>query len=84
MDHKSERPWEQCASSTACQEIDMSARQFLVLGASVLTLCLLCVCGRAPAEKMQGQVVRLAELEIDPAEFHCALAASSESAERGR
>src|SRR5574341_1029050 len=47
----------------------MNAKQFLILGASSLTLCLLCVCGRAPTEERQGRVVRLAELEIDPAQL---------------
>lgn len=47
----------------------MKARRFLISGASVLTLCLLCACGRAPAEQTQGRMVRLAELEIDPAKL---------------
>lgn len=47
----------------------MNAKQFLILGASVLTLCLLCACGRTPAEKTQGRLVRMAELEIDPAQL---------------
>ncbi|MEH2321279.1 putative quinol monooxygenase [Nostoc sp.] len=47
----------------------MKARRFLIPGASVLTLCLLCACGRAPAEQTQGRMVRLAELEIDPAKL---------------
>lgn len=47
----------------------MNATQFLFLGASVLTLGLLCSCGRAPAEKMQARMVRIAELEIDPAQL---------------
>jgi hypothetical protein len=42
----------------------MNAKQFLVLGASVLTPSR---CGPALAEERQGQYVRLAELEIDPA-----------------
>lgn len=81
MDIKSERPLEQCASSTACYEINMNAKQFLILGASALTLCLLCVCGRAPAKKMQGQVVRLAEIEIDPAQLENYKAALREEIE---
>jgi quinol monooxygenase YgiN len=47
----------------------MNAKQLLVLGALALTLCLLCVCRRAPAKQMQGQLVRLAELEIDPGQL---------------
>jgi quinol monooxygenase YgiN len=47
----------------------MTTRPFLSLGASVLALCLCYACGRAPAEPEQGRVVRLAELEIDPAQL---------------
>jgi quinol monooxygenase YgiN len=47
----------------------MNAKQLLILGAAVLTLGLLCTCGRAPAEKTQGRMVRIAELEIDPAQL---------------
>lgn len=47
----------------------MTAKQFLFLGTSVLTLGLLFTCGRAPAEKTQGRMVRIAELEIDPAQL---------------
>ena len=44
----------------------MNAKQFPILVASVLTLSL---CGGALAEEMQGRYVRLAELEIDPAQL---------------
>ena len=44
----------------------MNAKQFLILIASVLTLSL---CGGALAKEMQGRYVRLAELEIDPAQL---------------
>ena len=44
----------------------MEAKQFLIFGASVLMLSL---CGSAFAEEMQGRYVRLAELEIDPAQL---------------
>ena len=44
----------------------MNAKQFLILVASVLTLSL---CGGALAKEMQGRYVRLAELEIDPAQL---------------
>ena len=47
----------------------MNAKQLLILGASVLTLGLLYSCGRAPAEKTPGRMVRIAELEIDPAQL---------------
>lgn len=46
----------------------MIARQFLLLGTSALASCLFLACRRAPAESLQGRVVRLAELEIDPAQ----------------
>ena len=60
----------------------MNAKQFLILVASVLTLS---PCGRAPAEEMQGQYVRLAELEIDPAQrenFNSAIKEGIETAVR--
>ena len=47
----------------------MKARQLVTLGASVLTLFLLGASLRSPAQQMQGRVVRLAELEIDPAQL---------------
>jgi quinol monooxygenase YgiN len=47
----------------------MTARQLLTLGASVLALSLLGACRRSPADQMQNRVVRLAELEIDPAQL---------------
>ncbi|MEP7341885.1 MAG: putative quinol monooxygenase [Acidobacteriota bacterium] len=47
----------------------MNTNQFLILGASALTLSLLCACARAPAEPIQGRMVRMAELEIDPAQL---------------
>jgi quinol monooxygenase YgiN len=47
----------------------MKAKRVLIPGASVLMLGLLCACGRAPAEKTQGRMVRIAELEIDPAQL---------------
>jgi len=47
----------------------MNARQVLTLGASALTFSLLGACVHSPNEKSQGRVVRLAELEIDPAQL---------------
>jgi quinol monooxygenase YgiN len=47
----------------------MKARQLLTLGASVLTFSLLGACLRSPAQQLQGCVVRLAELEIDPVQL---------------
>jgi quinol monooxygenase YgiN len=47
----------------------MKARQLLTLGASVLTFSVLGACLRSPAQQMQGRVVRLAELEIDPGQL---------------
>jgi quinol monooxygenase YgiN len=59
----------------------MKAKQFLLLSASALTLCLFCACRRAPAEQVQGRVVRLAELEIDPAQLENYKAALREEIE---
>jgi len=47
----------------------MTARQFLFLGTSVLASCLFWACRRASTESIQDRVVRLAELEIDPAQL---------------
>jgi quinol monooxygenase YgiN len=47
----------------------MKAKWFLILGTLVLTSGLLCACGRVPAEKPEGRMVRIAELEIDPAQL---------------
>ena len=47
----------------------MNARQLLILGASVLALWLLCVYGRTLARQQHDPLVRLAELEIDPAQL---------------
>ncbi len=47
----------------------MNAKRSLILGASVLTLCLLFVYGRTVATQQQDPLVRLAELEIDPAQL---------------
>lgn len=47
----------------------MTTGQLFFLGASVLTSVLCCACGRAPAETGENRLVRLAELEIDPAQL---------------
>jgi quinol monooxygenase YgiN len=59
----------------------MSTRQLLLLGASVLAVCLCCACGAAPVEPRQGRLVRLAELEIDPAQLDSYKAALKEEIE---
>jgi quinol monooxygenase YgiN len=59
----------------------MTTGPLLLLGASVLTLCLCCACGSAPAEPGQRRVVRLAELEIDPAQLDNYKAALKEEIE---
>lgn len=59
----------------------MKAKQFPLLGASVLTLFLFCACGHTPAEQIQDRVVRLAELEIDPAQLENYKAALREEIE---
>ncbi len=56
----------------------MNAKQFLILGASVLASFL---CGLALAEEMQGRYVRLAEVEIDPAQLQSYKAAAREEIE---
>ena len=47
----------------------MRARQVVVVGASVLVASLVWAGRCAAAEPVQGRVVRLAELEIDPAQL---------------
>jgi hypothetical protein len=56
----------------------MHAQQFFIVGALVLTFCL---CGPALAEEAQGPHVRLAELEIDPAQLESFQAAVKEGIE---
>jgi quinol monooxygenase YgiN len=46
----------------------MNTKQFL-LGASVLTLCLVCIYGGVLTMQKQDPLVRIAELEIDPAQL---------------
>ncbi len=45
----------------------MNARRVLILGASLAVVCLMCVYERVPGRQASARVVRLAELEIDPA-----------------
>lgn len=60
----------------------MTVRQFLLLGTSVLAACLFWACrGVASTEPMQGCIVRLAELEIDPAQLENYKAALREEIE---
>jgi hypothetical protein len=47
----------------------MNTKQFLILSASALTLGLFSGCKPVFVEERQGQLVRLAELEIDPAQL---------------
>ena len=56
----------------------MNAKQFLILGASVLASSL---CGLAHAEDIQGTYVRLAKIEIDPALLESYRAAAKEEIE---
>ena len=46
----------------------MSTKLLFILGVSMLAVCLLCVYGRPLAKQKQNPLVRLAELEIDPAQ----------------
>jgi quinol monooxygenase YgiN len=59
----------------------MRARHFLLLGASVLAGSLLWTGRPVSAEPMEGRVVRLAELEIDPAQLEGYKAALKEEIE---
>jgi quinol monooxygenase YgiN len=56
----------------------MNARQLLVLGASVLASSL---AGSAVADRMQEPYVRVAEIEIDPAQIEAYKAAINEEIE---
>ena len=47
----------------------MNTKQLLVFGASALMLCLLSACNRTPTKQVQGQLVRLAEVDI-PGVYH--------------
>ena len=60
----------------------MKARQFLIMGVSVVTLSL---CGRVLADETQDLYVRIAELEVDPAHlesFNAATKAVGQSSVR--
>ena len=59
----------------------MNARQVLTLGGSLLTFSLFCAFWRPPAQDMQRRVVRIAELEIDPAQLEAYKAALREEIE---
>jgi 4-carboxymuconolactone decarboxylase len=61
----------------------MSAKLFFIFGASVLIclICLICVYGGAIAMQKQDPLVRLAELEIDPAQLASYKAALKEEIE---
>src|SRR3954468_15914624 len=47
----------------------MAATQLSMLGTVTLTCCLFCACGRTFAQPGESRIVRLAELEIDPAQL---------------
>src|SRR5215211_3747026 len=68
-------PLRQASYSEADQEEDMNATRSSIIGASMLTFCL---CSQA-----QAQYVRLAELEIDPAQLDAFKAAVTESVQAG-
>jgi quinol monooxygenase YgiN len=53
----------------------MKIRQFLIVGASMVTLSL---CGRVLAAETQDLYVRIAELEVDPAQLESFTAATKE------
>ena len=56
----------------------MEVKQFLIMGASVLTLS---VCGPVLADEAQGPYVRIAELEVDPPQLEGFKAATKEVGE---
>ena len=56
----------------------MDVKQFLTMGASVLTLSL---CGPVLADETQGPYVRIAELEVDPPQLEGFKAATKEVGE---
>jgi quinol monooxygenase YgiN len=58
----------------------MTAKQFLLLGASVLFSSLFST-GRHAAAEQQGRIVRIAELEIDPTQLETYKAALREEIE---
>src|SRR5215218_9913426 len=47
----------------------MNAGPFLLLCTSVLIVSLICACGRTPVEQTRDHLVRIAELDIDPAQL---------------
>ncbi len=59
----------------------MNTKRFLILGITVLASSL---CGPALAGEMQARYVRLAEIEIDPAQLESYKAAVKEEIETSR
>src|SRR5271168_4276096 len=59
----------------------MTTKQFLFLGTSVIASCLLVARAHSSAEPEQHRIVRLAELEIDPAQLQTYKAALKEEIE---
>jgi quinol monooxygenase YgiN len=59
----------------------MNAKQLLILGASVLMLCLIYMYGSVIAMQKKAPLVRLAELEIDPTQLEAYKAALKEEIE---
>lgn len=57
------------------------SRNVLAFGASVLTLAVLCGCCRSASAQASKPLVRLAELEIDPAQLEAYKAALKEEIE---
>src|SRR3954470_10870125 len=56
----------------------MAARRFLLLSASLVTACFLGICKDATTNAMEQPLVRIAELEIDPAQLEVYRAALKE------
>ena len=59
----------------------MKDRRVLILFTSVLALSLMCACRNALSEQLQDRIVRIAELDIDPAQLETYKAALREEIE---
>ena len=59
----------------------MTMKRFVTLGASLLTLSFLGACRSTSADGGEGRLVRIAELEIDPAQLESYTAALREEIE---
>src|SRR5512142_1728668 len=63
------------------REFTTTTARYILLGPSVLGVCLCCACSSTAPELGPGRLVRLAELEIDPAQLDSYKAALKEEIE---